>query len=52
MSRPYYKQGNYKCQNINNIVYENTDQPRLDDIVFNIVGQLLYVLLFYFKIIN
>lgn len=52
ISCPYYKQGNYKCQNINNIVYENTDQPRLDDIVFNIVGQLLYVLLFYFKIIN
>ena len=52
MSCPYYKHGNYKCQNINDIVYENTDQPRTDDIIFNSMGQLLYVLLFYFKIIN
>ena len=52
MSCPYYKEGHYKCQNINDIVYENTDQPRIDDIIFNSMGQLLYVLLFYFKIIN
>jgi hypothetical protein len=52
ISCPYYKKGCYKCNNENDIVYENTDQPRLDDIIFNTTGQLLYILLFYFKIIN
>ena len=49
---PYYKNGHYKCKKTDNIVYNNTDQPRLDDIIFNMTGQLLYVILFYFKIIN
>ena len=52
ISCPYYKKGKYKCNNENDIVYENTDQPRLDDIIFNSMGQLLYIFLLYFKIIN
>lgn len=50
ISCPYYKKG-YQYKN-DNIVYENTDQGRLDDIIFNITGQLVYVFLFYFKIID
>ena len=49
ISCPYYKKG-YKCKT-DDIVYENTDQGRSDDIIFNICGQLLYIFLFYFKII-
>lgn len=52
LSCPYYKKGHYKCKKTDNIVYDNTDQPRLDDIIFNTAGQLLYVMLFCFKIIN
>jgi hypothetical protein len=51
LSCPYYKKSYYKCKNKNNIVYENTDNSRLDDLVFNTTGQLLYIVLFYFKII-
>ena len=51
LSCPYYKKKYYECKNKNNIVYENTDQGRLDDLFFNIMGQLLYIILFYFKII-
>jgi hypothetical protein len=31
-----------KCQN--NIVYKDTNKPRGDDIIFNITGQLLYLI--------
>ena len=51
LSCPYYKKGYYNCKNKDNIVYGNTDRGRLDDLIFNTIGQFLYIILFYFKII-
>lgn len=46
---PYKEQGhiNNKC---NDTVYNDTFKPRRDDIFFNSLGQLLYVILFVIKI--
>ena len=47
---PYSKEGN-TCNKSNNIVYSDTNKPRLDDLVFNLLGQILYISLIFFKIL-
>ena len=48
--RPYSKEGN-SCNKSSNIVYSDTNKPRLDDLVFNSLGQILYIILIFFKIL-
>ena len=47
---PYYKNGNI-CNKNNKIVYLDTNKPRFDDLIFNSLGQILYISLIFFKIL-
>ena len=40
-----YKERSHKHKKCKDTVYEDTFIPRLDDIVFNILGQILYIVL-------
>ena len=52
ISCPYYKKQYYKCDNTCKNVYENTEDGRLDDIIFNTTGQLIYIFYYIVYIIK
>jgi len=44
-----YSNNKNKPKKCNNVVYLDTNIPRKDDIIFNSIGQLLYIFIIYFS---